>query len=250
MFSVKPCDRGFLSQPVPPSWLRSGPPERDESLASTVRAGRSRRREHAAGLADTPGRVVRDAPSGGPSDARGDQVERWPGTMAVTSAGLLLFRTSTIGAIEVLIAHPGGPFWARKDLSAWSVPKGEYRPGEDALDAAYREFDEEVGISAPEGRPFFLGERRQPGGKRVSVWALEGDLDVSYSSSNTFVLEWPRGSGRFQEFPEVDRVEWVPIDDARRKLVKGQVPFLQALLEAVGARSGEPGSGFSTPAEG
>jgi predicted NUDIX family NTP pyrophosphohydrolase len=153
--------------------------------------------------------------------------------MGATSAGLLLHRSSPGGGLEVLIAHPGGPFWARRDDAAWSVPKGEYLPGEDPLHAAYREFEEEVGLAAPEGTPVFLGERRQPGGKRVSVWALDGDLEVTHSSSNTFALEWPKGSGRIQEFPEVDRVEWVPLDQARRKLVKGQVPFLTVLLETI-----------------
>jgi len=153
--------------------------------------------------------------------------------MGATSAGLLLYRISPGGAVDVLIAHPGGPFWARKDDAAWSVPKGEYLAGEDPLDAAYREFKEEVGLTPPQGRPAFLGERRQPGGKRVSVWALEADLDVTHSSSNTFEIEWPRGSGKIQEFPEVDRVEWVSIELAQRKLVKGQVPFLDDLLATI-----------------
>jgi predicted NUDIX family NTP pyrophosphohydrolase len=164
--------------------------------------------------------------------------------MGATSAGLLLYRIDPGGAVEVLIAHPGGPFWARKDEAAWSVPKGEYLPDEDPLRAAYREFEEEVGLTAPEGEAVFLGERRQSGGKRVSVWALSGDLDVAQASSNTFELEWPRGSGNVRSFPEVDRVEWVPLEQARRKLVKGQAPFLDALLEAIGGGAGRatPGS--------
>jgi predicted NUDIX family NTP pyrophosphohydrolase len=165
--------------------------------------------------------------------------------MGATSAGLLLYRITSGDAVEVLIAHPGGPFWARKDEAAWSVPKGEYLPGEDPRDAAYREFEEEVGLTAPEAGPIFLGERRQPGGKQVSVWAVEGDLDVTHSTSNTFALEWPRGSGRLQEFPEVDRVEWVSVDVARHKLVKGQVPFLDVLLETLG-RGPEPAGPAST----
>jgi predicted NUDIX family NTP pyrophosphohydrolase len=168
--------------------------------------------------------------------------------MGVTSAGLLLYRTSLAGVVEVLIAHPGGPFWARKDDAAWSVPKGEYLPGENPLHAAHREFEEEVGLRAPAGEALFLGERRQPGGKRVSVWILEGDLDITHSSSNTFTLEWPRGSGNMQEFPEVDRVEWVSIDDARRKLVKGQAPFLDVLLEAIAGGSEGSGPGSTLPA--
>jgi predicted NUDIX family NTP pyrophosphohydrolase len=168
-------------------------------------------------------------------------------TMGATSAGLLLYRIPLGGAVEVLIAHPGGPFWARKDEAAWSVPKGEYQSDENPLDAAYREFEEEVGLTAPDGRAVFLGERRQPGGKRVSVWALEGDLDITHSSSNTFELEWPRGSGTIREFPEVDRVEWMPIDHAGRKLVKGQAPFLFALLEALGLETDRLGPGSTTP---
>ena len=153
--------------------------------------------------------------------------------MVARSAGLLLYRMSHGGVVEVLIAHPGGPFWARKDDASWSVPKGEYLPDEDPRLAAYREFEEEVGLAAPDGVAVFLGERRQPGGKRVSVWGLQGDLDVTYAASNTFELEWPRGSGKVREFPEVDRVEWVSVDRARRKLVKGQAPFLDSLLDAI-----------------
>ena len=168
--------------------------------------------------------------------------------MGATSAGLLLYRISPQDAVEVLIAHPGGPFWARRDDAAWSVPKGEYLAGEDPLDAAYREFEEEVGLEAPAGKAVFLGERRQPGGKRVSVWALEGDLDVTDSASNTFAIEWPRGSGTVREFPEVDRVEWVSIDQARRKLVKGQTPFIDALLGALAPASDPSDQGSTTRA--
>jgi predicted NUDIX family NTP pyrophosphohydrolase len=167
--------------------------------------------------------------------------------MGATSAGLLLYRIQPGGAVEVLIAHPGGPFWARKDDAAWSIPKGEFVTGEDPLDAAYREFEEEVGLRAPGGEAVFLGERRQPGGKRVSVWTLEGDLDISNSTSNTFALEWPRGSGRIQEFPEVDRVEWFSIDEARRKLVKGQAPFIDLLLESIAPGSERSGPGSTLP---
>jgi predicted NUDIX family NTP pyrophosphohydrolase len=170
--------------------------------------------------------------------------------MGVTSAGLLLYRIRPGGVIELLIAHPGGPFWARKDDAAWSVPKGEYRPDEDPLDAAYREFAEEVGLTAPVGEAEFLGERRQPGGKRVSVWALEGDLDITHSSSNTFEIEWPRGSGQIRQYPEVDRVEWVSVEAARRKLVKGQTPFVDVLLETVGRHGEQAGPGSTSPADG
>ena len=170
--------------------------------------------------------------------------------MGANSAGLLLYRISPGGAVEVLLAHPGGPFWARKDDAAWSVPKGEYPADEDPLDAAYREFEEEVGLPAPGGPAVFLGELRQPGGKRVSVWALEGDLDITHSSSNTFELEWPRGSGKIREFPEVDRVEWVSVHQAGRKLVKGQTPFLGVLLETLGRVDDRARPGSTTPGAG
>ena len=153
--------------------------------------------------------------------------------MAARSAGLLLYRTTEQGVVEVLIAHPGGPFWAGKDEGAWTVPKGEYEPGADPLAAAYREFREETGFDAPSGAAIGLGELRQPGGKRVTVWALEGDLDVARASSNTFEIEWPPRSGTVRAFPEVDRLEWVDAGRARSKLLAGQVPFLDRLLDAL-----------------
>jgi predicted NUDIX family NTP pyrophosphohydrolase len=156
--------------------------------------------------------------------------------MRARSAGLLLYRTTADGVVEVLIAHPGGPFWVRKDDGAWSVPKGEYAAGEDPLAAAYREFREETGLEPPAGDPLGLGELSQPSGKRVTVWALEGDLDVARASSNTFELEWPPGSGQVREFPEVDRVEWAGVRRARSKLLKGQVPFLGRLMDALADR--------------
>ena len=162
--------------------------------------------------------------------------------MVARSAGLLLYRMAGDGAVEVLIAHPGGPFWARRDDGVWSVPKGEYAEGDNALDAAFREFAEETGLAPPapasesETDMLFLGEVRQAGGKRVSVWALEGDLDVRGARSNTFEMEWPRGSGRLREFPEVDRIEWMSLERARVKLLKGQAPLLDALLTALVAR--------------
>ena len=151
--------------------------------------------------------------------------------MVARSAGLLLYRVSDGDVIEVLLAHPGGPFWARKDAGAWSIPKGEYEPSDDPLAAAQREFGEEIGMNPPAGDPVPLGERRQPSGKWVTVWALTGDLDVTGATSNTFEIEWPRGSGTVREFPEVDRVEWMTLEQARGKLLKGQVPFLDALVE-------------------
>ena len=153
--------------------------------------------------------------------------------MVARSAGLLLFRVSDAGVVEVLLAHPGGPFWARKDAGAWSIPKGEYEASEDALATARREFREEVGLDPPPGDPLPLGERRQPSGKWVTAWAVAGDLDVTHATSNTFEMEWPRGSGARREFPEIDRVEWMPVARARHKLLKGQVPFLDGLMEAL-----------------
>jgi predicted NUDIX family NTP pyrophosphohydrolase len=148
------------------------------------------------------------------------------------SAGLLLYRTDN-GDLEVLIAHMGGPFWARKNEGAWSVPKGEYDDDEDPLAAATREFGEELGVAPPEGTPVDLGTVKQSGGKVVTVYALEGDVDLAQFKSNTFAVEWPRNSGRLQEFPEVDRVEWADLQTAARLLVKGQVPFLDALRRHV-----------------
>ncbi len=148
--------------------------------------------------------------------------------MPKTSAALLLFRRRD--RLEVLIAHMGGPFWARKDNGAWSIPKGEYID-EEPLAAARREFAEEMGAPPPAGTVIPLGTVRQSGGKVITTFAVEGDFDLAGFHSNTFVLEWPRGSGRTQEFPEVDRAEWLPVDVAREKLVKGQVPVLDALVE-------------------
>jgi predicted NUDIX family NTP pyrophosphohydrolase len=148
--------------------------------------------------------------------------------MPKLSAGLLLYRWVD-GTLEVLLVHPGGPYWARKDEGAWSVPKGEYEPGEDALEAAIREFNEELGIAPPDAESAFLGELHQPSGKRVSVWAMPGDLDASDIRSNTFSMEWPRGSGRSREFPEVDRANWFDLDEARRKLLPGQLGYLERL---------------------
>ncbi|MFJ9037172.1 NUDIX domain-containing protein [Streptomyces sp. NPDC102406] len=148
------------------------------------------------------------------------------------SAGLLLFRRAP-GGPEVLLGHMGGPFWARKDAGAWSVPKGEYEPDEAPWDAARREFREELGLPAPEGTPLPLGETVQSGGKRVTVWALEADLDPADMVPGTFTMEWPRGSGRIAEFPELDRVAWFGLDAARVAVVKAQTVFLDRLAEQV-----------------
>jgi len=144
------------------------------------------------------------------------------------SAGLILFRRGE-GGLEVLIAHMGGPFWASKDEGAWSIFKGEHGDDEDPLAAARREFEEETGSPPPDGAPMELGEVRQASGKRVVAWAIEADFDADTVRSNTFELEWPPRSGRVQEFPEVDRAGWFDLETARRLLVKGQRPLLDAL---------------------
>jgi predicted NUDIX family NTP pyrophosphohydrolase len=150
------------------------------------------------------------------------------------SAGLLLYRITDDG-IEVLLGHPGGPFWARKDDGAWSIPKGEYTTDEDPWSAARREFREEIGFDAPDGPRLDLPPVKQAGGKVVTAFAVQGDLDVTDSVSNTFELEWPKGSGRVKEYPEVDRVAWLPVEAARMKLLKGQLPLLDSLLERLAA---------------
>ena len=150
--------------------------------------------------------------------------------MAKLSAGLLLYRTRN-DVLEMLLVHPGGPFWAKKDDGAWSIPKGEYVIGEDPWAVALREFSEEIGLPAPLGTRIDLGAFKQPSGKVVTVFAVYGDLDVTDAQSNTFEVEWPKGSGRLRTFPEVDRVEWFSAAAARTKLLKGQLPFVDRLLE-------------------
>ncbi|KZS59093.1 NTP pyrophosphohydrolase [Mycobacterium kansasii] len=145
------------------------------------------------------------------------------------SAGLLLYRAPA-GVVDVLIAHPGGPFWARKDDGAWSIPKGEYPDGDDPWRAARREFTEELGLPVPDGPRIDLGVVKQPSGKVVTVFAIEADLDITDVRSNTFELEWPKGSGTVRAFPEVDRVGWFPVAQARTKLLKGQRAFLDRLM--------------------
>jgi predicted NUDIX family NTP pyrophosphohydrolase len=147
---------------------------------------------------------------------------------------VLLWRRAPDGGVEVLIGHMGGPFWARKDARAWSIPKGEHGPDEEPFAVALREFAEELGSPAPAAEFVELGEVKQSGGKRLTVWAAEGDLDAAAAVSNTFSLEWPPRSGRVQEFPEIDRAAWVGVDEAREKLVTGQVPLLDRLLERLG----------------
>jgi predicted NUDIX family NTP pyrophosphohydrolase len=149
------------------------------------------------------------------------------------SAGILLYRRRA-ELLEVFLVHPGGPFWLRMDDGAWSVPKGEYREGEDPLQAARREFREETGFPA-EGPVIALPEVVQPSGKRVSVWALEGDLDPDQLRSNLFELEWPPHSGQRQGFPEVDRGAWFSLTAARHKLLPAQVALLDALARVLAA---------------
>ncbi len=148
------------------------------------------------------------------------------------SAGLLVFRTVD-GRIEVLLGHMGGPFWAKKDAGAWSVPKGEHGPDEEPLAAALREFEEEIGSPVPATDLVPLGEVRASGSKVLAVWAAEGDLDADAARSVTFPLEWPPRSGRMQEFPEVDHAAWFGVAEARAKLVTGQVAYLDRLLETL-----------------
>ncbi|MFE9926602.1 NUDIX domain-containing protein [Streptomyces sp. NPDC005774] len=146
------------------------------------------------------------------------------------SAGLLVFRHTDHG-LEVLLGHMGGPFFARRDAGAWTVPKGEYDAGETAWDAALREFEEELGLPPPDGEVVPLGEVRQSGGKTVTAWAVEGDLDPAAVAPGTFRMEWPPKSGRIQEFPELDRVEWLSVHRARELIVSAQAVFLDRLAE-------------------
>ena len=162
--------------------------------------------------------------------------------MAKTSAGLLVYRFTpephdaldaleVLEVLEVLVVHPGGPFWAKKDEGAWSIPKGEYGPGDDPAACAKREFFEELGVAPPEGTWADLGEVTQGGGKRVHAWAVRGDLDVTEITSNTFEIEWPPRSGRVSSFPEVDAAAWVSAEEARRKLVSAQSAIVDRLVD-------------------
>jgi predicted NUDIX family NTP pyrophosphohydrolase len=150
-------------------------------------------------------------------------------TTSKLSAGLVLFRGS--GAdLELLLVHMGGPFWARKDAGAWSIPKGEYDSGEAPLAVALREFGEELGSAAPDGETIELGQVRQASGKTVTAFARRGDFDAETAVSNTFEIEWPKGSGRLRTFPEVDRAAWFDPETAKTKLVKGQIPIVDRLV--------------------
>ena len=153
--------------------------------------------------------------------------------MVKNSAGLLLYR-KILADYEVLLVHPGGPFWAKKDLGAWSIPKGELDLREDLETAAKREFEEEIGSPAPGGECWSLGESKQASGKLVHAFALEADFNLERFNSNMFEMEWPPKSGQKQEFPENDKAAWIPLAAARQKLVKGQVCFIDRLAEHLG----------------
>ena len=144
------------------------------------------------------------------------------------SAGILLYRRRAEGP-EVLLVHPGGPFWQKKDLGAWSIPKGEYEEGEDPRACALREFEEELGAALPDGDLAELGTARQAGGKLVTAWGAEGDIDPASVRSNTFSLEWPPRSGVTREFPEIDRAEWFPLAEAHRRINPAQAVFVDRL---------------------
>ncbi len=147
-----------------------------------------------------------------------------------TSAGILLYRRLGTGAPEVLLVHPGGPLWAKKDAGAWSIPKGEYEPGDDPRACALREFEEELGSPLPATDLVDLGSATQRSGKVVTAWAAEGDLDADRVRSNLFTMQWPPRSGRMTRFPEVDRAAWFGVDAARAKLVPAQTVFLDRLI--------------------
>ena len=156
-------------------------------------------------------------------------------TSSRQSAGILLHRRRD-GAVEVLLVHPGGPFWANKDLGAWSIPKGEYEPGDDPLACALREFEEETGHRLEATGLVELGTLRQKGGKVVTAWAAPGDLDAATVTSNTFTIEWPPRSGRRRQFPEIDRAGWFDLATARQKLLAAQAELIDRLLAVLDDR--------------
>jgi predicted NUDIX family NTP pyrophosphohydrolase len=163
------------------------------------------------------------------------------------AAGLLMYRRRQ-GSIEVLLIHPGGPFWTNKDLGAWSIPKGEYPPQEDPLSAATREFQEETGFPVPARSEYEftpLTSIKQPGGKLVHAWAFEGDANPAQVKSNSFEQEWPPRSGRRQTFPEVDKAGWFTLEEARRRISKGQVPLIEELERLLTTKGPTPACDIS-----
>ena len=149
------------------------------------------------------------------------------------SAGLLLYRENS-GGLEVLLVHPGGPFWQKRDDGAWTIPKGEFDDDEDPLKAARREFEEETGTAPPDGEFLALKPIKQPSGKTVYAWAIDGDFDPANLRSNMFPVEWPPNTGKLQQFPEIDRAAWLTPEIAKRKILTGQVPFIDQLLTLAG----------------
>jgi predicted NUDIX family NTP pyrophosphohydrolase len=172
-----------------------------------------------ANLAQTAGRANHNATRA---------AKREPGRNMKQSAGILLFRRRG-KTVDLLLVHPGGPYWVNKDDGAWSIPKGLFEEGEEALSAAQREFEEETGFR-PKGPFMELGAFKQPGGKRVFAWATEGEFDLASFRSNEFSMEWPPRSGRMRSFPEADRAGWFSVEEARVKALKGQRPIIEALL--------------------
>jgi predicted NUDIX family NTP pyrophosphohydrolase len=175
-----------------------------------------------------------------PGAARTDTTRnerRWHTQQVPTkrSAGILLYRRSGADT-QVLLGHLGGPFWSRRDVGGWSLPKGEYEPAETPEHAARREFEEELGVPVPSGELAELGEARQSGGKLVTIWCLEGDVDPTLVVPGTFEMEWPKGSGRTQSFPELDRVEWFGLTEAHDKVIAGQRVFLDRLAARLDGR--------------
>ncbi|MGE5445855.1 MAG: NUDIX domain-containing protein [Ignavibacteriales bacterium] len=165
--------------------------------------------------------------------------------MSEHSAGILLFRFKN-KKLEVLLVHPGGPFWAKKDQGVWSIPKGLFEENENPLDVARREFKEETGFEI-DGEFIELGEVQQPERKVVHAWAFEKDIDETKVVSNTFTLEWPKNSGRMQEYPEIDKAGWFRLEEARVKILKGQVSFLKRLVERINYTHGVRNKKAMTP---
>ncbi|HTE57770.1 MAG TPA: NUDIX domain-containing protein [Verrucomicrobiae bacterium] len=159
--------------------------------------------------------------------------------MAKQSAGVLVYRKKPSG-VEVLIVHPGGPFWAKKDKGAWTLPKGEFNDTEEALDAAKREFQEETGQPLPAGEYLELGTVKNKSGKTIYGWAVQGDMDITKLNSNSMMIEWPPKSGKEQEFREVDKAGWFTPDKAMQKLHPAQAPFVERLLKALGIETEKP----------